>query len=415
MSFIQNFIAQDPFLSNAKIWRHRHYVVGQTKERCVLHTFSNHPVNWWDGKWKPIDENLKPKNNQHVLEHLPFWTGQGVRALGGLHWKPLSIGGFGKTYKPLAKIDHHLIKDNKIVWESGSFLYETSIHAETIKDNLYLSEVPSIADPYFAIEFEANALPTIPIVQDSGLRSSLCTLVSKEDRIYLLVPMPWLAKACYPVDVDPDYGPASRCFFSRSASSTYSTVHGLDPSSCDDAQNSMSITQGTTGFNQYYWGRGAVTFNLTGVTDMALQASTTWAKETESISGSDYTIAIYRADWSAYDYTGACQAITCPEGPNINDIIRDSATHDEDILDQNDDLDTYYTAAGMNTTWINNVTQDAGEDFVYYALKTTEDHSATAPTESAEGCSVYTGGSSYPPYLTLEFSTDTRVFGTIIG
>lgn len=425
MSWIQNFIQQDKFLSEAdEIWRHQFYVAGKKGSEWQLKTFFHRPVSYLkNGRWTPIDENIQFDGSKFYVPHTNFIFSNGIIQKNNYQWKPTRFGGFGKKFSPIHKLDPILVKGNRLLWERGDYRYQYEIQSDLGTEGLILQQLPDTSDPYFALEYKTNCLPSRPFVEDAWGRKKDCDLVVDGNLVYAMVGMEWLEKAHYPVVLDPEYDIFASCYVGRVEihSDDYYLVHDLSPLSCDNNLASFHGTQSNLqdvpGDSDWAWQRMAIKADIGGVVTAAVQAYSSWAKVSEGTPiYEDYEVYLYMADWSVYDTGTYCQFGTCTNGGNINVIIRDSATQDVKIADFNDPFNTYKDTGSMDLTWVNYWITDGG-GYIYYAVKVDGDHTST-PTPAAdvnEGCALDGPAASNPAYLTLIFETATHIFGTILG
>jgi hypothetical protein len=420
-NFVRDFLERNPDLARYPVQRARfglHFQVGPKERQAV---FTGAPMHFWDDVegWLPLDTEPvydAGKGLYYVRGVDVTVADDGTVRVGKYSQRTTRVGMFrpatssllSAVSTPLGGKDVDSLKASGDIWTIERRITETGYREE-----LTLFEQPNIAaqkGDYFVLETQVSgvSLPDgwltdeykldaywspAPFAYDADGNPLECKRYWRNGVLYTGIPAEELAKAKYPVVIDPDFTGLTADGHIYGQNATYSTARST----------STSYSATSTGINvgQYLFGthnviRGFLKFDTSGIGSSSTVTQVNLKLTVKSdYSYTDFDVNIIKQNWSAQD--------------PLSDSNREAA-YDNVLSSPEDDsiwlntagivTSTQYTSGNLSTAWVNKT------GYTYYSLASNRDYdgSGTAPT-SHEDIYVYSANdatASYRPVLTVE-------------
>lgn len=356
--------------------------------------FTGAPCHYLDGReWKALDTALKlGADGKYGAPGIPITiTADGLVVPTGTGYSQVSTGiGIldAKAAKfssllalPKPRVDGDRLVSSGLWWEHAIRLTETGVRETfTILDK---PNVGTKADEWLVIETTVQGLSVSdgevgefskgdyrfpePRVWDADMREAPAKRWYRDGRLYTGVPVEWLAKAMYPVTIDPDFAGDTADGWIRGASATYSTARSTS--------ESFDITGAAATLGQFYQGsyyvfRAYLKFDTSSIPDgdTITQVNLKLAASSDS-SGTDFDVQIVKQDWSSQDpiEAGTREAAydNCLSGTADSNIWRNTSGMA---------TNTDYTSGNLDTAW------PSKTGHTYWSLRSSRDYNNNTPT-----------------------------------
>lgn len=388
--------------------------------------FYTAPINYQDaeGNWHPIDTTLKLKGDIYKGEGTQVSVGiDGTIRVDGMNLtqRTSKIGYFNpdtKNFTPIAELKEGKIEKNKFIRQTGSLRHELTLSEKGLKEDLILSEKPTgwksgdlmvmetqvsgmnLPQGWLEKDFRVGDLifpaPTSEDAKHSkGETKRFVKEINGTQYLFTGVPVSWLAKASYPVVIDPNFTGHTDDGYVYGDGAIYSTARS------DSVGFDISFDSSTVG--QYYWliftdyylvSRNAFRFNTSTIlSSVTINTVNLKLYLRSDASDTDFDVQIVDLNWSAPITAGNREAFfeNCLSG-----------TTDQVWINTNGkSLDTLYTSPNLSTA---SVTK---EGYTGYCLRSSRDKNNNTPT-GFEYVSIYsadwTGDSTYLPVLAVTYT-----------
>ncbi len=214
----------------------------------------------------------------------------------------------------------------------------------------------------------------------------------------------WLAKAVYPIVIDPDFTESTNDGFIRGQDTSYAIARSTS-GYFDIAGTTIRVGQLFSSPNYSVW-RGFLKFDTSaiGAGSVVNQVNLNLVATNDN-SSTDFDVQIVKQVWSAQDPLTSGNKETaydnCLSGTLDSSIWRNTSGMS---------LNTQYVSGNLDNSWINKVGN------TYYSLRSSRDYSNTTPTggEDIQIASQDNSTVAYRPTLTVVYSAGSAFIPKII-
>ena len=342
--------------------------------------FSGKPCHYLDGSiWRPIDTKLiLLSDGFYGCPHSDVRIHPDGR---------VKVEGYQQRAElPSAKTGK--ADNDKLIRDFSFGSQEMRITEDGFRSEITLTRVPTNAEANKLIASESGGLP-------GKYRKSLTTAMDAGGNIHVVDKLPafraWLAKATYPVVIDPDFAAATGDTTAYSDDADYATAHATgDKEITVDLYTGQMLNAGL-----YYIYRSVLSFDTSSigagtVTQVNLKMTVHYEQ-----SATDFDVQIVKDDWSGHStidqkYDGVLAAeqdaaIFCNTAGKLAAV--------------------QYTSGNLSTAWVN------GSGVTYYGLRSSLDVAETAPSGN-DRFVLYHSGAVTPgnrPVLTVLYTAASGI------
>ena len=366
--------------------------------------------------WRPVDVQPFRSGGRIVVRDLPFGIGSAgeIRQPRKAAYLPRSVGVITNgVYRRLYRIGAPLLTPTTIYRPiSRGMHFETQIGTEGVSEHLMLDEHPQVDGDYLAIEVGVKdvrgCMTWLAWAEDRVGRRIVCDLLKQPNSVLVAVPVAWLDKATFPVDIDPDLTTGLICWCQGTDAGTYAAARATCTSalaSCGGDQRLGQLFWAPTNYSvaRHSWVFPAVCLSGT-VTDVTMDLAAGSKAETLT----DFDVEIADSDFNSNYPPSLAHSTKCGFGCTHCEGIWDTCVGAGTSVTWKNTaavmIDTIYTSPSLAAAYAETCLQDYGA--LYYCALSAEDQAASAPT-GYEAIDIYCpGNATYKPvvHLTGDFA-----------
>lgn len=407
------------------VGRSRHALHLQLPSGKVRMFVTQAPLHYQDGdKWLPIDTDLVDRGDRWAAPGCPVWLENGGKAhLGetGYGQQTSKAGLFTentRNFIPSINIPPGQHKGDQLEATGNGWVHSLRVTENGLCETLTLTKKPAVltGGDWFMLETRVDGLnltegwldesivahgahfPT-PKAHDANGRGAPARRFVKKTgaitHIYTGVPVSWLEKAAYPVEIDPDFAADVADGYVQGQHAAYVTAHST--ATAWGGANTTDPMGQSFGAGVYSASRLALKFDITTLPPTAtvsrayMEMVCIW-----NLAAMPFYPQFRDADWSPYEpiAAGSMQQIyDCILGAPFDAIWQHTVG-----LAQN----TVYPSDDLNTDWVE---AHAGS-MIYYGMMSDRDGYPLTPAgdELLVMAMADHGTAAYRPVLVIEYA-----------